>query len=255
MQNASIAERTFREAEAAFQEAEIRLLTAQQNLANLGLPVKADDFANLRPNEISRQIQFLGLPPTLVNGLDGLATSNLFPLDTSLDGTLVERHVVAGEVVDTAKPLFVVTDVSHLWLTLAVRQDEAKFIAPRSNRAVSTQRQQRDVRDQGSGQLDQHGGRQRDANGEGARRPAERRTAACEPTRSAPGGSCCARSRKRSSCRARPFIGTATATWSSCATRTSSKQGAPKFFHVREVRSGVKEGDRPKSSPACCRAK
>ena len=72
---------------------------------------------------------------------------------------------------------------------------------------------------------------------------AESPTAGCGPTRSAPAGSCCARNRRRSSCPARRSIGTAAATSSSCATRTSSSEGAPKFFHIRKVRLGVKDGD------------
>jgi cobalt-zinc-cadmium efflux system membrane fusion protein len=127
--NASIPERTYREADAALQEMQIRLLTAKQTMANLGLPLDVDEFAELRPDEVSRRIQFLGLPTALADSLDGVATSNLFPLRASLDGTVVERNVVAGEVIDAAKTLFTVTDTGHVWLTLAVRQDEAKFVS------------------------------------------------------------------------------------------------------------------------------
>jgi cobalt-zinc-cadmium efflux system membrane fusion protein len=41
----------------------------------------------------------------------------------------VERHVVEGEVVDTREPLFDVADVSTLWLTLNVRQEDAKYVS------------------------------------------------------------------------------------------------------------------------------
>ena len=62
VEGGSIPERQYREAEAAFQEADIRVLSAQQYLVNLGLPVSADDFAGLDAKQISHQIQFLGLP-------------------------------------------------------------------------------------------------------------------------------------------------------------------------------------------------
>jgi cobalt-zinc-cadmium efflux system membrane fusion protein len=127
--DASIAERTYREADAALQEAQIRLLTATQALANLGLPVNAEEFAGMRLDEISRRIQFVGLPDPWASSLVGVTTSNLYPLRASLDGTVVERNVVAGEVIDNTKPLFTVTDIDHLWLTLAVRQDDARYVS------------------------------------------------------------------------------------------------------------------------------
>jgi cobalt-zinc-cadmium efflux system membrane fusion protein len=124
-----VAVRQFREAEAAYQEAKIRLLSAQQTLVNLGLPARAEDFADLDTEEIARRIQFLGLPQELVERLStGETTSNLFPLRAPLDGVVVERHVVEGEVVDTSIPLFDVADLSRLWMMLHVKQEEAKYL-------------------------------------------------------------------------------------------------------------------------------
>jgi cobalt-zinc-cadmium efflux system membrane fusion protein len=124
-----VAVRQFREAEAAYQEAKIRLLSAQQTLVNLGLPARAEDFADADPEEIARRIQFLGLLPDLVQRVStGEATSNLFPLRAPLDGVVVERRVVEGEVIDTSTPLFDVADISHLWMMLHVQQEEAKYL-------------------------------------------------------------------------------------------------------------------------------
>jgi cobalt-zinc-cadmium efflux system membrane fusion protein len=41
----------------------------------------------------------------------------------------VARRVVEGEVVDPSMPLFDVADVSRLWLTLSVKQEDAKYLA------------------------------------------------------------------------------------------------------------------------------
>jgi len=56
-------------------------------------------------------------------------TSNLLPLASPLDGVVVERDVVPGEVVDTATKLFTIADINHMWLMLDVRQDDAKYLS------------------------------------------------------------------------------------------------------------------------------
>jgi cobalt-zinc-cadmium efflux system membrane fusion protein len=44
-------------------------------------------------------------------------------------GVIVNREVVAGEVVDTAKTLFIVADTRQMWLTLNLRQEDANRVA------------------------------------------------------------------------------------------------------------------------------
>jgi cobalt-zinc-cadmium efflux system membrane fusion protein len=56
-------------------------------------------------------------------------TSNLVPLRSPLDGVVVERNVVTGEVVDTTKTLFGVADVRQMWLLLDVRQEDVKYLS------------------------------------------------------------------------------------------------------------------------------
>jgi cobalt-zinc-cadmium efflux system membrane fusion protein len=125
----AVSGRQLREADAALQSAQIRLLSAQQALVNLGLPVEANDFANLETDQIAERIRFLGLPFDLVSRLAGsAATSNLFPLRSPLDGVVVARDAVAGEVVGTEATLFGVADVGRMWLMLDVRQVEAHYL-------------------------------------------------------------------------------------------------------------------------------
>jgi hypothetical protein len=79
--------------------------SAQQSLVNLGLAVRAEDFADVDTGEIARRIQFLGLPADAVSSLDAASTtSNLFPIRSPLDGVVIDRHIVAGEVVAASKP-------------------------------------------------------------------------------------------------------------------------------------------------------
>jgi len=122
--------RQFREAETTLQEARIRLQSVHQSLANLGLSVRVEEFADFDTNEIARRIHFLGLPADLASMLDTASTTaNLFPIRSSLDGVVIERHVVAGEVVNSSTMLFSVADTTWLWLTLNVREEDAKYVS------------------------------------------------------------------------------------------------------------------------------
>jgi multidrug efflux pump subunit AcrA (membrane-fusion protein) len=119
-----------READAAQQQAEIRVMSAQQALANLGLPVNVEEFGPLTTEQIAERIRFLGVPADLVSRFAGeTMTSNLFPLRSPIDGVVVAREVIAGEVVDTQANLFNVADVRRMWLTLDVRQEDVNFLA------------------------------------------------------------------------------------------------------------------------------
>jgi len=126
----AVSGRQVREAEAAQQSVQIRLMSAQQALVNLGLPVSAEDFANFATERIAERIRYLGLPAEMVSRLSGESTtSNLFPLRSPLDGIVVAREVVAGEVVGTQAMIFSVADVRQMWLTLDVRQDDANYLS------------------------------------------------------------------------------------------------------------------------------
>lgn len=122
---------TFLEAKTELREAEIQVVAAKQELANLGLPVGVNDLKDLSPEELSRRMRFLGLPYGLAGRLDKEAvTANLIPVLCPLDGVVVERQVVSGEVVDTSKPLFVVADTRQMWLMLDVAQEDAPYVKP-----------------------------------------------------------------------------------------------------------------------------
>ena len=118
------------EAQAALQEANIKLLSAQQALVNLGLPVKLEPLGQLSTEQISRQIQYLGLPDALVSSFDGDAiSSNLYPLRSPLDGVVVDCKVVSGEAVEPGNMLFCVTDLQKMWLVLDVRQEDSRYLS------------------------------------------------------------------------------------------------------------------------------
>ena len=125
-------EAVYRAAEAALEEGRIRLLAARQALVNLGLPIRDEELKELATEEVARRVQFLGLPEALAKALDAkTTTANLVPVTAPLDGVVVDRKVVPGEQVGAAKALFVVADTRRMWLTLQVRQEDARLLRAR----------------------------------------------------------------------------------------------------------------------------
>jgi cobalt-zinc-cadmium efflux system membrane fusion protein len=125
----STSERNFRDAEAAWREANIRYLAAQQVLVNLGLPINLAELKDLTPEQLASRLPFLGLSPESTRGLNAsVTTANLLPVVASRDGTVIEVKVALGDTVEPSKTLFVVADTSRMWLMLNVRQEDAKYI-------------------------------------------------------------------------------------------------------------------------------
>jgi cobalt-zinc-cadmium efflux system membrane fusion protein len=233
-----------REVQTALEEAKTRLLSAQQALVNLGLPVEAKDFEGLGVEQIARRIQFLGLPSYFVATINpATATSNLLPVTAPIAGTVIERHVVAGEVVQPTSTLFTIADTATMWLVLSVRQDDAPDVkvgqpvrfqpsdatAGREVRGtvawLSTAADERTRTISVRVELDNHDGTLR-ANTFGAGKIVLRdeSQAVVVPSEAV--------HRDADNCR---IVFVRDKNW--------FKKGEPKFFHVRKVRLGITEGD------------
>jgi cobalt-zinc-cadmium efflux system membrane fusion protein len=232
-----------REAEAALQEAEIKLLGAQQTLVNLGMSVNAEDFTGQSTQQIAKQIQFLGLPDSVVAGFDANSTtSNLLPLRSPLDGIVVDCKIVSGETVDPSRLVFTVTDLRNMRLVLDVRQEEAGYLSlgqpvlfrPADSRAnsdthgsvawISTAADERTRTVKLRVDLPNTDGRLR-ANTFGTGRIVLRDEpkAIVIPSEAVHSDGDCQIVFVRD--------------------KDYFREGAPKFFHVREVRLGVRDGD------------
>src|SRR5262249_20881439 len=125
----NIPEVEFREAETGLSEARIRLMTAQQALINLGLMDGTEDLSLASDDQLALRLRFLGLPKNIVEMLEGKRpTGNLLPIVAPFAGIVVARDVVAGEVVDNTKVLFVVVDPGRLWLNMDLRLEDAKKV-------------------------------------------------------------------------------------------------------------------------------
>ena len=122
----ALAGKLIREAAAAAHESRVRVLSAQQALVNLGLPINADEWLELPESELLQSIRFLGIPEDLVERIEGqVANSNLLPLRAPLDCVVIDRDARLGEFVDTTKSLFNLADTSRMWLLLNVRSEDA----------------------------------------------------------------------------------------------------------------------------------
>ena len=118
--------RQVREAEAAFEKSRVAVLKTQQAFANLGIPVDLKMLKGLSDQEQVARLRHLGLEDAVSPGLlSTVTTANLLPIRSPMDGLVVERRVVAGEVVDTSAILLQIADTSRMWLNLSVPLEEA----------------------------------------------------------------------------------------------------------------------------------
>ncbi len=127
LKNAPVPERQKKEAESARRDAEVRLLSAEQALVNLGLTVKAAEFGKLEVEDIANQLPRLGLSRELSQS-DADLPGTLLPLRAPLDGVVMQVDVIAGEVVDPQEVLFVVADPRQMWVNLNVTADDARWV-------------------------------------------------------------------------------------------------------------------------------
>jgi cobalt-zinc-cadmium efflux system membrane fusion protein len=120
--------RLITEARSALQEAEIEVISGRQALANLGFE-PPDGLDARDAADVADELRFLGVPAEMVAELpEGTKTANLIPLRAPYDGVVVESDVVAGEVVSNADVLLTIADPQRLWLVLSVRQEDAKYV-------------------------------------------------------------------------------------------------------------------------------
>ena len=122
--------RRIEEAKSAQIELEVTVQKAFETLSNLGLPINRDEILRLSIVELQQELMFLGISPKLRTALGpSHSSNNLLPIVSPRDGLVVARNAVAGEVVDSSKPLFTVADTSRMWLQLNVRLEQAEKIS------------------------------------------------------------------------------------------------------------------------------
>lgn len=76
------------------------------------------------------QLRVLGMLPDQIDTLGKTGQINSFSaVLSSIDGTVVERKIVLGQVVQPADALFTVADLSEVWITAQVPEQEAAMLA------------------------------------------------------------------------------------------------------------------------------
>lgn len=125
-----IPERQIQEASTAKTDTEYEVESAVQALSNLGLPVQLHELKGKPTPAVGSKLRFLGLPQSIIDSMNRTnGSANLIPILSPRDGVVVKRDAVAGEVIDTGKPLFTIADTSQMWLLLSVRLEESERIS------------------------------------------------------------------------------------------------------------------------------
>ena len=125
-----VPERQIREAESAYEEAQVTVVSAQQTLVNMGFRLP-EGLAAMDSVKLNRALQCLGIPEEMCEQLatDGSMTMNLIPIIAPQAGMIVEMDVVAGEVVQPERTLMTLANLDRMWLTLHVKQEELAYVA------------------------------------------------------------------------------------------------------------------------------
>lgn len=115
--------------EAELREARLRLLGAEQALANLDLAVDGEALRKAPESDVLRQLRFLGIAPEVAKDLEAAAApANLLPVLAPIDGVIVHLDAVQGEMTAEGKPLFIVADVSRMWALLDVQLEDLPLV-------------------------------------------------------------------------------------------------------------------------------
>ena len=121
---------TLTESKAALEEAEVNFISARQALVNLGLDVP-EEFAETDAKKIADDLRFLGIPAEALAALpQETRSANLYAVRAPYEGVIVASDSVVGEVVDAQDVLFTVADPRRMWLVLSVPQEDARYVTP-----------------------------------------------------------------------------------------------------------------------------
>lgn len=118
------------DAEAALAKAKADVLSAEQSLRNLGLPVGVEQLRGQSEQQVLDELRLLGIPESIRQQINTRsATANLLPILSPMTGIVVKRSVTPGEVVDPSRILFQVADTRQMWLQLSVALENIDRLA------------------------------------------------------------------------------------------------------------------------------
>lgn len=125
----AVARKEVLKATAALKIAETEVLIAEQALANLGLEVDASSLSEMDRKKMIESLHFAGFVQELSYQIKSESfTANLIPVRSPMDGVVVGRNMVPGEVVETSRTLLELADPSQMWLILNIPLEEVHVL-------------------------------------------------------------------------------------------------------------------------------
>ena len=101
-------EQEFLDAETAMAEVEIQIYSAKQKLMALGFDSQYIDRLQDRSN----------------------MSLTRYEIVSPIDGTIIQRHMAVGEVVDTESDIFTIADLARVWINLTLYQKHLGAVKP-----------------------------------------------------------------------------------------------------------------------------
>ncbi len=108
-----------------------RILYKENVIAQADLQRRESEAATAQAEQraIGDQLHVLGMPADQIEALGKTGVVNsIAPVVSSVSGTVVERRIVQGQVVQPADALFTVADLSEVWVTAQVPEQEAYLL-------------------------------------------------------------------------------------------------------------------------------
>ncbi len=108
-----------------------RILFRENVIAQADLQRRESEAATAQAERraMADQLRVLGLSAEQVDALGKTgAVNSIAPVIASMPGTVVERRIVQGQVVQPADALFTVSDLSEVWVTAQVPEQEAYLL-------------------------------------------------------------------------------------------------------------------------------
>lgn len=125
----AIAGKRLIEAQAALQQAEVAVDRSVRALRNLGLQVDSERLRTLNTRQVSAEVRKLGWEriESSPMGTNQDANDNWIAVTAPLEGRVVQRNAVVGDVVDRGSEMLRISDTRTVWLDLRVSAEDARL--------------------------------------------------------------------------------------------------------------------------------
>ena len=117
-----VAERAFKRAQSLLEEKVIGVAEMQRREGEM-ISIRAEK------RESQDRLRLLGMSDELINRLDREQTiQSHVPIVAPFDGRIITRNLTKGEVVETTEKLFVVADLSEVWVIANIPEKDIPYI-------------------------------------------------------------------------------------------------------------------------------